>query len=62
MLIFLYGFCLLYVFLLRPVMFRTPIRLIEGGRITIPVDVRRHLDLEIGDPIVVTIEAMGRDS
>jgi len=43
-------------------MFRTPIRLIEGGRITIPVDVRKHLDLEIGDPIVVTIEAMGRDS
>jgi len=38
-------------------MFRTPLRVIEGGRVTIPAKIRNQLHLEDGDPVIVTFES-----
>jgi AbrB family looped-hinge helix DNA binding protein len=42
-------------------MFTTPLRLISNGRVTIPAEIRRQLELEEGDPIMITIESAGSD-
>ena len=61
MLKFLYGLWYTYAHLLPPLMFTTPLRLISNGRVTIPAEIRRQLELEEGDPIMVTIESAGSD-
>ena len=35
---------------------KAPTRLIDDGRVTIPVDIRRELGIEEGDYVVIEIE------
>lgn len=39
-------------------MVQAPTRIIDDGRVTIPVDVRRKLDLQKGDYVLVEIEPL----
>lgn len=43
-------------------MTQAPTRIIEGGRVTLPADLRRELNLEKGDYVVVDVEPLERDS
>jgi len=47
---------LINVSLLHLLMYTTSLRLISGGRVTIPARLRNELGLDDGDSILVTIE------
>lgn len=42
-------------------MARAPARIIAGGRVTIPADLRRELDLSVGDTVVVDVHRLPED-
>lgn len=39
-------------------MVKAPTRIIDDGRVTIPVDVRRKLELEKGDYVLIDVEPL----
>ena len=43
----------------RQNMSKAPTRVLEQGRVTIPADLRRDLDLETGDYVVIDVEPLG---
>ena len=42
-------------------MSKAPTRVLEQGRVTIPADLRRDLELETGDYVVIDVEPLGDD-
>jgi len=40
-------------------MSKAPTRVLEQGRVTIPADLRRDLELETGDYVVIDVEPLG---
>lgn len=40
-------------------MSKAPTRLLEQGRVTIPAEVRRDLELEKGDYVIIDVEPLG---
>ena len=43
----------------RQNMSKAPTRVLEQGRVTIPAEVRRNLNLEKGDYVVIDVEPLG---
>jgi AbrB family looped-hinge helix DNA binding protein len=43
----------------RQNMSKAPTRVLEQGRVTIPADLRRDLELETGDYVVIDVEPLG---
>lgn len=42
----------------RPEMAEAPARVQEGGRLTVPVEIRRELELSRGDYVLITVRPL----